>query len=260
LHAYGTNGLVVAAELRLTPKVSWAQLAGAFPDFNACFDFTEEIARDDSVRKRLTSCFEWPIPSYFKPMRKYLLEGQAVVFLEVDQAQLEQVKARIVAAGGTVAFEEASQEPRRGPLLSDYTWNHTTLWALKFDPSLTYLQCGFDRVKAREQLAQLKAKFGQDFLFHLEFMRMGGEVQTGSAPIVPFTTEARLREMIDFCGEIGVGVLNPHRFTLGDNGRRLLDSQVEAKKRYDPKGLLNPGKLKNYPLPAGYQPLEPGNV
>jgi hypothetical protein len=29
------------------------------------------------------------------------------------------------------------------PLLSDYTWNHTTLWAMK-PTAYTYLQCGFD--------------------------------------------------------------------------------------------------------------------
>ena len=30
---------------------------------------------------------------------------------------------------------------RTRPLLSDYTWNHTTLWAMNTDPAYTYLQC-----------------------------------------------------------------------------------------------------------------------
>jgi FAD/FMN-containing dehydrogenase len=256
LHAYGTNGLVITVELKLVPKVPWGQLAASFETFAECYDFTEKIARDDSIRKRLTTCFEWPIPSYFTPIRKYLPEGRAVTFLEVDENQLDLAEKMALEAKGTVTFRQGNREPRRGPLLSDYTWNHTTLWALKADPSLTYLQCGYDRESARDQFAQLKSKFGDEFLFHIEFTKENGVVVPGSAPIVRFTTEDRLQEMIDFCHEIGVGVANPHSYVLGDNGRLHADSKTEAKKIYDPKGLLNPGKLKDYPLPAGLQPLE----
>ena len=256
LHAYGTNGLVVTVELKLAPKVAWGQIAAAFSTFAECFDFTEKIARDESIRKRLVTCFEWPIPSYFKPIKKYLVDGKAAVFLEVDESQMETVKAMIAAAEGSVTFEQGYREPRRGPLLSDYTWNHTTLWALKFDPELTYLQCGFNRERVREQFAQLKEKFGDEFLFHIEFLKADGAVVPGSIPVVRFSTDERLREMIDFCEKIGVGVSNPHTYVLGDNGRAHAEDKTLAKQSYDPKGLLNPGKLKNYPLPAGLQPLK----
>ena len=257
LHAYGTNGLVVTVELKLVPKVSWGQIAVAFDTFDASYDFTEKISRDDSIRKRLATCFEWPIPSYFTPIKKILPEGKAVTFLEIEESELDAVEKMGADAGGTVTFRQNHQAPRRGPFLSDYTWNHTTLWALKADPRLTYLQCGYDREKARDQFAQLKDKFGDEFLFHIEFTKENGIVVPGSAPIVRFTTESRLREMIDFCHEIGVGVANPHSYVLGDNGRVHATSKTEAKKIYDPKGLLNPGKLKDYPLPTGLQPLEP---
>jgi hypothetical protein len=261
LHTYGTNGIILTVELKLVPKVPWGQIAAAFPTFGACFDFAEKIARDDSVQKRLTSCFEWQIASYFKPIKKYMVEGHAMCFLEIEESQMPMVKERIAAAGGRVTFEQAPEEPRRGPLLSDYTWNHTTLWALKADPTLTYLQCGFDYDHAREQFAQIKAKFGDDFCFHCEFMRIDGKMNTGSAPIIRYTTDDRLREMIEFCRGIGLGVMNPHTYVLGGGaGRHHAESKNEAKKAYDPKGLLNPGKLGNYPLPAGFAPIPAPSV
>jgi hypothetical protein len=81
----------------------------------------------------------------------------------------------------------------RRPLLSDYTWNHTTLWAMKADDAYTYLQCGFDPDTVREQLRRLKEALRQEILFHMEFMKNGdGRVIPGAIPLVYYTTEERL--------------------------------------------------------------------
>ena len=131
------------------------------------------------------------------------------------------------------------------PLLSDYTWNHTTLWALKTDPAYTYLQCGFDAATVRDQMRQLRERFGQEILFHMEFMKNGsGQVTPGAIPLVYYTTEERLNEMISLCREIGVFVANPHVNNVEGGGRYRADNvQLLAKMRNDPKGLLNPGKM-----------------
>jgi hypothetical protein len=42
--------------------------------------------------------------------------------------------------------------------LTDYTWNHTTLWAIKDDPALTYLQCNFDPERVRDQFRSIRAR------------------------------------------------------------------------------------------------------
>src|SRR5208282_4340295 len=92
-------------------------------------------------------------------------------------------------AGGTVTYSGTYRGLRSAPLLSDYTWNHTTLWAMKADPAWTYLQCGFDAdpVRVREQLALLKARFGAEFLHHVEWMKNGaGTVFAGAIPLVRF--------------------------------------------------------------------------
>ncbi len=134
---------------------------------------------------------------------------------------------------------------RTRPLLSDYTWNHTTLWAMNTDEAYTYLQCGFDAAKVREQFRLLKERFGNEIFFHMEFMKNGdGEVVPGAIPLIYFTTEGRLNAIIDYCREIGVFVANPHVNNVEGGGRYRPDNiQLLAKRRYDPKGLLNPGKM-----------------
>jgi len=69
----------------------------------------------------------------------------------------------------------------------------------------------------------------------------------GAIPVVRFTTEERLNEMIDFCRSIGVGVANPHVNNVEGGGRYREDNvQLLTKYKYDPKGLLNPGKMATF--------------
>jgi len=60
--------------------------------------------------------------------------------------------------------------------------------------------------------------------------------------------------MIEFCGSIGVSVANPHVNFLEASGRwRPDDAKRRAKELYDPRGLLNPGKMRDFtpePIPA----------
>ena len=248
LHAYGTNGILVECQLALAPKTSWAQLAAAFPTWDECYDFSESIAFDDAYVKRLATPLEWPIPSFFAPIKKLVRDGRSIVFFEIEDSQLDTLRAAAEAAGGEVTFAQPYAEPRKGPQLSDYTWNHTTLWAIKSDPAWTYLQGGFSPQDARAQFRQLKEKFPNEFYFHIEFAKWGGgPVVPGSIPLVRFTTEERLQEIIDTCRAIGVTISNPHVYTVEDGGRCVADPvQTGAKHRYDPRGLLNPGKLRAF--------------
>jgi len=248
LHAWGTNGIMTKIWLALTPAVDWAQCALAFESHEAAFDLSESIATADAWTKRLVTTFEWPIPSFFAPVKNIVAEGKAMVFMMIAASQLSALEEAAKNAGGEITFSAPYDGLRSTPLLSDYTWNHTTLWAIKADEAWTYLQCGFDPVQARSQFAQLKARYGEDFLLHLEFMKNGsGVVIPGAIPLVRFTTAERLNEMIDFCRAIGVFVANPHVNHVEGGGRYRQDHvQLIAKRRYDPKGLLNPGKMASY--------------
>ena len=247
LHSWGTNGIIVKIWLALAPKESWALVCAVFDTWEACYDFSEKVAFDETYKKRLATSFEWPIPSYFAPIRKFLPDGKSAVFFEIEDAQAERLVEAAKSAGGTVTFYQPYAEPRKGPLLSDYVYNHTTLWAIKADPELTYLQCGFDNDRVREQFALLKARFGDDFMFHIEFAKTGGAVGVGSIPVIRFSTPERLWEMVHYCEEIGVGVANPHLNFVEGGGRYKPDNiQLITKHRYDKRGLLNPGKMKSF--------------
>jgi FAD/FMN-containing dehydrogenase len=245
LHAWGTNGVITRIWLALAPAVKWSQCVVAFDSFDRAFDFSERIANDAHWTKRLVTTFEWPIPSFFTPVRQYAPEGKALIFFLIASSQLAELETAARGAGGEVGYSGAYSGLRTIPLLSDYTWNHTTLWAMRTDEAYTYLQCGFDPATVREQMRRLKARFSDEILFHMEFMKSaGGQVVPGAIPLVYYRSEARLNEMIDYCREIGVFVANPHVNNVEGGGRYRSDHvQLLAKLRYDPKGLLNPGKM-----------------
>ncbi|MGA2102633.1 MAG: FAD-binding oxidoreductase [Candidatus Sulfotelmatobacter sp.] len=245
LHAWGTNGVITKIWLALTPAVEWSQCVVAFETFDAAFDFSERIATDESWNKRLVTTFEWPIPSFFTPVKQYAPSGKSLIFFLIASEQLPPLETAARQAGAEITYSGLYAGLRTLPLLSDYTWNHTTLWALKTDPAYTYLQCGFDPATVRDQMKQLRERFGNEILFHMEFMKNGsGQVIPGAIPLVYYTTEERLNEMISLCREIGVFIANPHVNNVEGGGRYRADNvQLLAKVRYDPKGLLNPGKM-----------------
>jgi hypothetical protein len=248
LHAWGTNGVLTRIWFALTPAVEWTQITAAFDNYEQAFRFTRSIAEGTQWTKRLATVFEWPIPSFFAPIKQVVREGKALALVMIATAQGAALHAAAEAAGGAVTFSGAFTGPRTQPLLSDYTWNHTTLWAMKADPAYTYLQCGFSPDSCEVQFRLLRARYGDEILFHIEFMKNGeGVVIPGAIPIVRFTTEERLSEMIAYCREIGVFVANPHVNYLEDAGRFRADNiQLIAKQKYDPRGLLNPGKMISF--------------
>ncbi len=248
LHSWGTNGIITKIWLALGTRRDWAQIAVAFPTFSQAYDFGERLSQNDDIRKRLVTIFEWPIPSYFLPVRKICREGKATIFCQVDDPQLATVTAEAEGSGGEVTWAQPYQEPRRGPLLTDYTWNHTTLWAIKADPALTYLQCNFDPGQVREQFRLIRARFGNDFWFHMEMVKNDtGQIIPCCLPIVRYRTERYLNEMIDYCREIGVSVANPHVNQVEGGGRFRSDNrQLRAKYLFDSNGLLNPGKMATF--------------
>lgn len=80
---------------------------------------------------------------------------------------------------------------------------------------------------------------------HLEFIRSAGKVVAAAIPLVRFTTPDRLDEIIKIHETNGVFVANPHTYLLEDGGMKTIDrEQLAFKQRIDPKGLMNPGKMR----------------
>lgn len=79
---------------------------------------------------------------------------------------------------------------------------------------------------------------------HIEMTRQDGLVTFAGLPLVRYTTEERLEEIIRIHEDNDCDVFNPHRYTLEEGGmKRTNQSQLDFKREADPKGILNPGKM-----------------
>jgi len=90
-------------------------------------------------------------------------------------------------------------------------------------------------------------------LMHVEFLRnLDGLLTCSALQLVRFTTEERLDEIIRMHRERGVHINNPHVNIVEDGkaGGALPPEVIALKKRFDPQGLLNPGKLRDWPVAA----------
>ncbi len=245
IHSCGLTCIIVDVTLALAPAEAWQQYTVCFSEFEQALRFGEQLAYSDALKKRLISLHEWPIPSFFTKLVQagFTREGQALALLELTMMP-EDLKKITESFGAEVTWHAGHDDYMSGAYkLSDYSWNHTTLWAMKTDASITYLQDAFDRNKFEEQFALRKDKYADDLLHHIEFMRFGGPPYPQGMTLVRFKDEARLREIQAFSESIGIAVADAHSHKLDDdirwNGQPILD----AKKNWDPKRLLNPGHL-----------------
>ena len=130
----------------------------------------------------------------------------------------------------------------------EYTWNHTTLHAMKVDKGLTYIQSGFQAGRHVQQAKELRALLGDEVLVHLEFIRTKeGAMNCSGLQLVRYSTDERLNAIMQIHRDHGVYIANPHVFMVEDGKQGQINPDVVATKlRFDPQGLLNPGKLRGW--------------
>jgi FAD/FMN-containing dehydrogenase len=252
IHAYGTTAIMTELRIRLTDATPWEESVFSFPSLENAIGFALLIANDRNERKREVGINEWPIPTYFTPLVKAggVREGRANVMLEVMNGRSKQLVARAATFGGTLDYLNPHEHYHRsGFALSDFTWNHTTLWAQKTDPELTYTQARFSVDGLFDQVRAIKNQFGDEVLMHLEFIREGvahgeGQLVSASLPLVRYSSDARLFEIQSFFESVGVQIADPHTYYLDGDSRWSGEAVLNGIKRYNPLGLLNPGKLR----------------
>lgn len=242
-HAYGTTGIITEIEMGLAPAHDWVDVVVSFPSLMAAARFTDTFTRMDGVPKKLTCVVPAPLPQrHFRQWGAKVPEGESVACLMVAPDFVEVLAPVIAGHGGRVIHREPTAEA--AVPLYEHSWNHTTLQILKTDKTITYLQALFPAPNHLELIARLEKQFGDEVLFHLEFVRFSGTVCAVGLQIVRFTTEERLEEIMRLHEEAGAPIFNPHTYTLEDGGMKRVDEeQLEFKRRTDPKGLLNPGKM-----------------
>ena len=248
LHAYGTTGIVVEVELALAPAYPWVEMVAAFDDFATAARFAQALGESDGIFLKLDSLMAWPLPRYFRGLEEALPEGRHVVMIMVASANVVAVHSLVRERGGTVTLERRYTEGDGAPPLYEYTWNHTTLQALKVDKSITYLQTLFPLGANVEALIASHEMFGEEVMAHAEFQRRQGRTNCSSLQVVRYTSEDRLWEIVRGLESLGIQLSNPHSYILEDKGARVLsaDLQLAFKRAADPLGLLNPGKMSRW--------------
>lgn len=245
-HAYGTNGIITELEMPLAPAYDWVQIFVTLDDFAEANRMAYALAAEDGILIKLATVFEAPIAQdYFQRVAPHVGPGQAVVALMVAPHAMGGFLTFLARYPAQIIYRSDSTKWDREPgQIFEYCWNHTTLRAMKVDPSITYLQVGYGSDDPLPLVEAVRARFSPEVLQHVEVTRSGGRVAMGGLSLVKFTTEARLDEIIRQHEDMGALIFNPHRYTLEEGGRQTVDlRQLEFKREADPKGLLNPGKM-----------------
>lgn len=235
LHAYGTTGVVTEATVRLVPARRWTGLWAALPTYAGAVAAAEAIAgRAPAVRNLcvdepgLVACFP-PGPG-LDPARHSL---RAVLDAD-DPVALGATRAAVADAGGEVLAEGADGVDR----LVALSYNHVTLRAKRRWPDACHIQVGGPALLARHEEARTLLPGG---LLHHDAMAPGGVPQLGGLLIGRYPGADGLRDAMGALRALGAHVTDPHTWRLGQHGD--LAPLHAAAARFDPVGLLNPGKL-----------------
>jgi FAD/FMN-containing dehydrogenase len=235
LHAYGTTGVVTEAVVRLVPARRWTALWAALPTYRAAVAAGRAIAALDPAPRNL--CIDDPgLVACFPPSAG----------LDPDRFSLRAVLAadepNVTAAARAAVTGEGGEVLSDGPddmgLLVSLSFNHVTLRAKRRWPDACHVQVGGPALVERHEEARALLPGG---LLHHDAMAPGGVPQLGGLLIGRYPGPDALAAAMDGLRALGVFVTDPHTWRLGQHGG--LAPLRAAAARFDPAGLLNPGKL-----------------
>ena len=246
-HSYGVTGVITELEMPLAYAEQWVEMVVGFDDFASAARFGKALAESPGLVKKQCGVMAPPIGQKFlKPIAGYLGEKEACALVLVASQSWEGLCALARSHGGRIAYDGLNPaEPRKSKVpLYELCWNHTTLWALKVEPTVTYLQTLLPADRCVELANELQRHFGDEVMYHLEFTRSGASISCSALQIIRFTDEDRLAEIMAYHEDRGCRIFNPHAFTIEEGGMKQVNTvQLAFKREVDPKGLLNPGKM-----------------
>ncbi|WP_269625388.1 FAD-binding oxidoreductase [Prochlorococcus marinus] len=244
-HAYGTNGIMTALKLTTAPYIKWQQIVVDCFDWKQAVDLLNkfncaalELYLGTLLEKEIVNC----LPHWSgKPSGKHRI----LLLVSPDGVSTTE---RLAKSVGADFYDLGPENLRAGTGLRELSWNHTTLHMRGIDSDWTYLQMLLPQPES-EIIRKLKADWGSNLLWHLECVRQNGVQRLASLPLVKWQGEEAMNQLISQCKGLGAVIFNPHTITVEDGGLGVIDSdQVQAKSNFDPKGILNPGKLKGWNL------------
>ena len=242
-HAYGTNGIVTGITLATAPAVNWHQLSIDCDSWDQAVQLLQRCARS-AIPLHLATLLERPVLEQLPPWSGPEASGHRLLLLAAPDGVSS--LGRLAADAGAVLHDLGPEDLNRGNGLRELTWNHTTLHLRAADPGWTYLQMLLPEPEL-PAMQELKQRWGDALLWHLEVVRQQGAQRIAALPLVRWSGADQLDRLMQDCREVGAVLFNPHVITVEDGGLGVIDGdQVAAKHRFDPAGLLNPGKLRGW--------------
>lgn len=244
LHTYGTVGVVTRIGMRLVPLRVYSSRIVLFDDFESCAEFGWDLV-DSSIHCRLVSLQQAPIGSMMTPIAEMIPPGKHVALLWTDSADDDALGELVSAAGGT-----SVPWPAGATDVTQFPYSHTILWSRRAEPESSWLQCEYaadDKAAFLRQVMQVHQRYPDVFLQHIEVNKSatGGIRCMGIPPLVGLSDHGSgLDDLLEFCTQIGMAVLNPHSYVVEEGGFvGDTEKMLELKSRSDPHRILNPGKL-----------------
>jgi FAD/FMN-containing dehydrogenase len=231
-HAFGVSGVIAEATVELRPAQTWTGLFASFPDLASAVAAGEALF-DLEPTPRLLSLDEAGIVATYRPVDPALPADRASVRGIVTAGSVPAATAIVERNGGRV---DAVRQ--KGPaLIASMSYNHTTYRVRKLRPELTHLQCGGRGLtRRRDEVAAVVP----ESLIHLEGFLMARGRDWASMLFLRYDgPEVLYRQMAELA-DVEVYVDDPHTWVLH---HLRLDGVREAARKFDPDGLLNPGKL-----------------
>jgi FAD/FMN-containing dehydrogenase len=246
-HSWGTTGVILEAQLKLVPAEKWIDCIATFPSYGDLIAFGNAAFASD-LDIFLLSAVDRRFAPYYKRLSKYFDGSRDAMFSMVKESDVDRFFALAEKFNGERSMAVSDTEAAAANLrrIHETAFNHTTLMALQVDRGWTYLQVvmpnPFEPKLAEEQIR----RFGDEILMHHEYTKEKGRCRIGGLPLIRYTTETRLNEIMRSFEADGCMLNNPHIFKLEDGGRFDPEGRKMAfRASVDPLGLLNPGKLRS---------------
>ena len=231
-HAFGVSGVIAEATVELKPARTWTGLFASFPDLDSALAAGAELFELDPT-PRLLSLDEAGIVATYRPVDAAMPADRVSVRGIVTEDSVPAATDMVERNGGRVD----AVRPKGPALIASMSYNHTTYRVRKLRPELTHLQAmGPGLTHRRAEVAALVP----ESLIHLEGFRTAHGRDWVSMLFLRYDGPDVLYRQMKELAEVEVYVDDPHTWVL--HHLRLAGVR-EAARRFDPDGLLNPGKL-----------------
>jgi len=243
-HAYGTNGIITEIELPLAPAWPWREAVVLFDDFMESVRFSQSLATSDGIVKKLISLAGWPMPPMMKPLQPYVRDGKSLVMCLIAAPFFETFEVLVAEYHGEITYIGLEGEGPYGCPLYEFSWGHTRLQVNKTDPSIVSVIGLFASDDPVRDIAKSYKRFAHMQGLHFEVKRFDHRVAFQGAPFFRFESNEQLAEVMNGLAEDGAMIANNHTFLVKEGGMKTVDGgDVAFKRKMDPYGLMNPGKL-----------------